>query len=71
VEAIFPESPLNPRLERALAREAGVAVGDRLWGDSLGPAGSDGATYLDAMGSETAAMVKGMTGGGRRCRPDA
>jgi ABC-type Zn uptake system ZnuABC Zn-binding protein ZnuA len=67
VQAIFPESPLNPRLERALAREAGVKVGDRLWGDALGKPGSDGATYLDAMASETAAMVKGMSGGKRRC----
>ena len=70
VEAVFPESPLNPRLERALAREAGVAVGDTLWGDSLGKPGSDGETYLGAMASETAAMVKGMSGGRRRCRPD-
>ena len=69
VEAIFPESPVNPRLERALAREAGVGAGDRLWGDSLGPPGSDGATYLGAMASETAAMVKGMSGGRRSCRP--
>jgi zinc/manganese transport system substrate-binding protein len=69
VQAIFPESPLNPRLERALAREAGVKVGDRLWGDALGKPGSDGATYLDAMASETAAMVKGMSGGKRRCTP--
>jgi ABC-type Zn uptake system ZnuABC Zn-binding protein ZnuA len=70
VEAIFPESPLNPRLERALAREAGVEVGDTLWGDSLGKPGSDGESYLEAMASETAAMVKGMSGGRRRCRPD-
>jgi ABC-type Zn uptake system ZnuABC Zn-binding protein ZnuA len=70
VEAIFPESPLNPRLERALAREAGVTVGDTLWGDSLGKPGSDGDTYLKAMASEAAAMVKGMSGGRLRCRPD-
>jgi ABC-type Zn uptake system ZnuABC Zn-binding protein ZnuA len=71
VQAIFPESPLNPRLERALAREAGVEVGDPLWGDSLGQPGTDGDTYLKAMASETAAMVKGMTGGRTRCRPNA
>src|SRR3954469_9462803 len=70
VQAIFPESPLNPRLERALAREAGVKVGDTLWGDSLGKPGSDGDTYLKSMASETAAMVNGMSGGATRCTPD-
>ena len=70
VEAIFPESPLNPRLERALAREAGVEVGGTLWADSLGKPGSDGDTYLNAMASETATMVSGMTGGRTRCTPD-
>jgi zinc/manganese transport system substrate-binding protein len=69
VEAIFPESPLNPRLERALAREAGVEVGDALWADSLGKPGSDGDTYLRSMASETEAMVSGMTGGRLRCTP--
>jgi ABC-type Zn uptake system ZnuABC Zn-binding protein ZnuA len=69
VEAIFPESALNPRLERALAREAGVKVGDKLWGDSLGKPGSDGDTYVKSMASETRAMVSGMSGGARRCTP--
>ena len=53
VNAIFPETALNPKLESA-----------------LGPPGSDGATYLDATASNTAAMVKGMTGGKISCRPD-
>lgn len=69
VEAIFPESSLNPRLERALASEAGVAVGDALWADSLGKPGSDGASYLAAMASQTEAMVRGMSRGTSRCRP--
>jgi ABC-type Zn uptake system ZnuABC Zn-binding protein ZnuA len=68
VRAIFPESALNPRLEQALAREAGVRVGRTLWGDSLGKPGSDGDTYLKAMASETDAMVEGMSAGRRRCR---
>jgi ABC-type Zn uptake system ZnuABC Zn-binding protein ZnuA len=69
VNAIFPETALNPKLESAISREAGASVGDSLWGDALGPAGSDGATYLDAMASNTAAMVEGMTGGEVSCRP--
>ena len=70
VNAIFPETALNPKLESAISREAGASVGDNLWGDALGPPGSDGATYLDAMASNTAAMVKGMTGDKIACRPD-
>jgi ABC-type Zn uptake system ZnuABC Zn-binding protein ZnuA len=69
VRAIFPESALNPRLERALAREAGVRVGETLWGDSLGKPGSAGDTYLKAMASETQRMVSGMSGGAIRCSP--
>lgn len=69
VEAIFPESALDPRLERAIAREAGAAVGDALWADALGPRGSGGATYLEAMASNAEAMVSGFSGGERSCRP--
>jgi ABC-type Zn uptake system ZnuABC Zn-binding protein ZnuA len=71
VEAIFPESQLNPRLERGLAREAGVEVGDPLWADSLGKPGSAGDTYVKSMASETESMVKGMSGGRLRCTPDS
>jgi ABC-type Zn uptake system ZnuABC Zn-binding protein ZnuA len=69
VEAIFPESSLDPRLERAVSREAGATVGKALWADSLGPAGSDGATYVESIQSNTAALVEGLTGGAKRCRP--
>jgi ABC-type Zn uptake system ZnuABC Zn-binding protein ZnuA len=69
VKAIFPESALNPKLERAVSREAGARVGGTLWADSLGPPGSSGATYLAAMASNTETMVDGMTGGAVACRP--
>jgi zinc/manganese transport system substrate-binding protein len=69
VEAIFPETALNPKLERAISREAGASVGDALWADSLGPEGTDGETYIEAMASNTGAMVNGMTGGEVSCRP--
>jgi ABC-type Zn uptake system ZnuABC Zn-binding protein ZnuA len=69
VEAIFPETALNPKLERAVSREAGARVGRRLWADALGPKGSDGATYLQSMASNTQALVEGMTGGVLSCRP--
>ncbi len=71
VKAVFPESSLNPKLERAISREAGASVGRALWADALGPRGSGGATYLDSMESNTAALVEGFSGGKLRCRPQA
>ncbi|MEX1140961.1 MAG: metal ABC transporter substrate-binding protein [Thermoleophilaceae bacterium] len=71
VEAIFPESSLAPRLEQAVARETGATVGRPLWVDALGPAGSGGATYVESIQSNTAAIVDGLSGGAERCRPDA
>ena len=69
VNAIFPESALDPKLERAVAEETGATVGEALWADSLGPEGSDGDTYVGALASDTAALVEGMTAGERSCRP--
>ena len=69
VEAIFPESSVDPKLERAIARETGAQVGRPLWADALGPEGSDGATYVESIESNTAALVDGLTGGAVRCRP--
>jgi ABC-type Zn uptake system ZnuABC Zn-binding protein ZnuA len=69
VEAIFPESSLNPKLERAVSRETGAEVGRALWADSLGPKGSSGATYLGSLKANTAALVSGLSGGRVSCRP--
>jgi ABC-type Zn uptake system ZnuABC Zn-binding protein ZnuA len=70
VEAIFPESSINPKLERAVARETGAKVGRALWADTLGPKDSDGATYIESVQSNTAALVDGLTGGAEQCRPE-
>jgi ABC-type Zn uptake system ZnuABC Zn-binding protein ZnuA len=48
VKAIFAESSVNPDLARTLAADAGVAVVDDLYGDSLGEPGS-GAETVDGM----------------------
>lgn len=69
VKAIFPESALNPRLERAVSREAGVKVGGELWADTLGPRGSGAETYLGSLSANTATLAEGMSGGRVRCRP--
>lgn len=69
VEAIFPETAINDRLEQAVSSEAGAKVGKALWADSLGPEGSSGETYLEALAFNTQAMVEGMTAGKVACRP--
>jgi ABC-type Zn uptake system ZnuABC Zn-binding protein ZnuA len=68
VKAIFPESALNPKLERAVARESGARVAGTIWADALGPEGSDGHTYLTATASNARRLVNGMTGGRSSCR---
>jgi ABC-type Zn uptake system ZnuABC Zn-binding protein ZnuA len=67
VSAVFPESSLNPKLSRALARETGARSDYVLYGDTLGPAGSRGATYLGMEAANADAMVRGFTGGARGC----
>jgi ABC-type Zn uptake system ZnuABC Zn-binding protein ZnuA len=62
VTTIFPESALNQRLERAVARDAGVKVGRPLYADTLGP--QDGATYLDALRHDAGLMAASF---GARC----
>ena len=71
VEAIFPESSLNPKLERAVSRDAGASVGGRLWADTLGPGGSSGASYVGSIASNTRTIVDGLSGGRIGCRPRA
>ena len=67
VKAIFAESSVNPKLEQVVAEEAGAQVGKELWADTLGPEGSDGATYLESIAANTRAIAEGLSGGGTRC----
>jgi manganese/iron transport system substrate-binding protein len=62
VRAIFTESSLDPTLERQIASEAGVRVYADLYGDTLGPPGSPGATYLGMERWNVRAMVAGFLG---------
>jgi zinc/manganese transport system substrate-binding protein len=68
VKAVFAESSVNPKVEAAIASATGATVGKALWADTLGPAGSDGATYIQSIESNTRAMVDGFTGGAVSCR---
>jgi zinc/manganese transport system substrate-binding protein len=69
VAAVFPEVGVSATVEAAVAEEAGAAIGGELWADALGPAGSSGATYLEAMAADTATLVEGLSGGALACAP--
>lgn len=67
VRAVFPESSLSPRLARAIARETGASARLTLYGDTLGPKGSAGGTYLGMERANADAMARGFTAGRRGC----
>jgi ABC-type Zn uptake system ZnuABC Zn-binding protein ZnuA len=67
VTAIFAESSVSPKVEQAIAREAGARVGKALWADSLGPSGSGGETYARSIAANTRALLDGFTDGERTC----
>ncbi len=67
VKAVFPETSVNQKLARAIADETGASADYTLYGDTLGPEGSPGATYLTMEQANADAMVRGFTGGKRGC----
>jgi ABC-type Zn uptake system ZnuABC Zn-binding protein ZnuA len=67
VKAIFPESAVNPELAQTIARQTGAKADYVLYGDTLGPEGSPGATYLQMEQANADAMVKGFTGDAQGC----
>jgi ABC-type Zn uptake system ZnuABC Zn-binding protein ZnuA/ABC-type Mn2+/Zn2+ transport system permease subunit len=69
VKAIFPESSLSPKVAEAIASQTGASSSYTLYGDTLGSAGSSGATYLTMEAANANAMVRGFTGGRRGCQP--
>jgi zinc/manganese transport system substrate-binding protein len=69
VKAIFPESSLSSKVADAIARQTGASADHTLYGDTLGPAGSGGETYLGMEAANADAMVRGFTGGRRGCEP--
>ena len=68
VGAIFPESSLSPNVAEAIARQTGASTEYTLYGDTLGPADSSGATYLRMEAANADAMVRGFSDGRERCR---
>ena len=67
VKAVFPESSLSPKLAQTIARETGASADYTLYGDTLGPDGSPGATYLGMETANADAMVRGFSGGRIGC----
>jgi zinc/manganese transport system substrate-binding protein len=64
VRAIFSEASVPPKAARAIATEAGVRIvdgEDALFGDSLGPVGSDGDTYLKMMRHNARTIVTALS----------
>jgi ABC-type Zn uptake system ZnuABC Zn-binding protein ZnuA len=65
VKAVFSETSLPPRTAETIGREAGVKVvtgEDALYGDTLGPPGSDGDTYLKMIRHNTRTIVSNLSG---------
>jgi ABC-type Zn uptake system ZnuABC Zn-binding protein ZnuA len=68
VSTIFPEAGVSRELEEAIATQADARVGGQLWADTLGPADSDGATYVEAELSNTVELVSGFTDRRQGCQ---
>jgi len=64
VKAVFSESSLPPKTAASIGKEAGVKVvagDDALYGDTLGPVGSDGDTYLEMIRHNTKEIVDNLS----------
>jgi ABC-type Zn uptake system ZnuABC Zn-binding protein ZnuA len=64
VKAVFSESSLPPKTAEAIGQEAGVKVvagEDALYGDTLGPPGSGGDSYLKMEAHNTRVIVENLS----------
>lgn len=68
VEAIFPESSLSADVAEAIADQTGASADYSLYGDTLGPEGSEGETYLRMEAANANSMARGFSGGRRGCQ---
>ena len=67
VKAIFSESSVPKQLSDSLAADTGASTEYELYGDTLGPEDSDGATYVEMMRANADNLMRGFTGGQRGC----
>ena len=59
---------MNAKLAERIAQDTGASASERVYGDTLGAAGSRAGTYLGMEAVNTEALARGMTGGAVRCR---
>jgi ABC-type Zn uptake system ZnuABC Zn-binding protein ZnuA len=64
---VFPESSLSPKLAEAIARQTGASADYTLYGDTLGPQGSEASTYVGMEAANADAMARGFTDGEHGC----
>ncbi|MCB0829677.1 MAG: zinc ABC transporter substrate-binding protein [Solirubrobacterales bacterium] len=67
VKAIFPEESVSPALSEALAKDTSASSDYSLYGDTLGPEGTPGESWLGSMKSNVNSIVAGMSGGRVTC----
>ena len=67
VAAVFPESSLSAKVTDAIASQTGASADYTLYGDTLGPADSSGATYLEMEAANADSVVRGFTDGRHGC----
>lgn len=60
VPTIFVESTVHPGVIQRIAADAGVDIGDPLYGDSVGEAGTDAGSYAGMLRANAAALVDGL-----------
>ncbi len=60
VPAVFAETTLSPRLMQRIAADAGVRMGEPLYGDSLGAPGSGADSYVGMMRANLRALSRGL-----------
>ena len=67
VKAVFPESSYSPKLAEAVAADTGATTEYSLYGDTLGPEGSDAETWTGMIKGNADSIVRGLTAGRRGC----
>lgn len=60
VPAVFVESTINPKILQQIAKDNDVKIGGELYADSLGEAGSEGATYIGMLVHNAKTIAKGL-----------
>ncbi len=60
IPVVFIESTINPKLIMQIASDNKVAIGGKLYVDSIGDAGSEAASYIDLLKHNTDVIVSGL-----------